>query len=120
MEALNETHVPNLFLVSCGNLIPNPSELLGSSRMMDFFHEVRERFDVIFFDTPPLATVTDATVLGSQVDGVAVVLRSGKTDFREAQKSIEYLENVSANIIGVILNGAQVEASKYKYSYYHY
>ncbi len=120
MEALNETHVPNLFLVSCGNLIPNPSELLGSSRMMDFFHEVRERFDVIFFDTPPLATVTDATVLGSQVDGVAVVLRSGKTDFRVAQKGIEYLENVSANIIGVILNGVQVEASKYKYSYYHY
>ncbi len=120
MEALNETHVPNLFLVSCGNLIPNPSELLGSSRMMDFFHEVRERFDVIFFDTPPLGTVTDATVLGSQVDGVAIVLRSGKTDFREAQKSIELLENVSANIIGVILNGLEVESSRYKYSYYHY
>jgi tyrosine-protein kinase Etk/Wzc len=120
MEALNETHVPNLFLVSCGNLIPNPSELLGSSRMMDFFHEVRERFDVIFFDTPPLGTVTDATVVGSQVDGVAIVLRSGKTDFREAQKSIELLENVSANIIGVILNGLEVEASRYKYSYYHY
>ncbi len=120
MESLNETHVPNLFLVSCGHLIPNPSELLGSVRMMDFFHEVRERFDVVFFDTPPLATVTDAAVIGSQVDGVAVVLRSGKTDFREAQKSMELLENVSANIIGVILNGARVEASRYKYSYYHY
>ncbi len=120
MEALNETHIPNLFLVSCGNLIPNPSELLGSSRMMDFFHEVRERFDVIFLDTPPLATVTDATVIGSQVDGVAIVLRSGKTDFREAQRSMELLENVSANVIGVILNGAPVEASRYKYSYYHY
>ncbi len=120
MEALNETHVPNLFLVSCGNLIPNPSELLGSSRMMDFFHEVRERFDVIFFDTPPIATVTDATVLGSQVDGVAVVLRAGKTDFREAQRSMELLDNVSANIIGVILNGIKVETSRYKYSYYHY
>ena len=120
METLNETHVPNLFLISCGNLIPNPSELLGSSRMMDFMHEARERFDVIFFDTPPLSTVTDATVLGSQVDGVAIVLRAGKTDFREAQKSLDLLDNVSANIIGVILNGAQMETSRYKYSYYHY
>jgi tyrosine-protein kinase Etk/Wzc len=120
MEIINETHIPNLYLISCGSLIPNPSELLGSLRMRSFMEIARDKFDIIFFDSPPLNRVTDAAVLGCQVDSVILVLRSETTDLKEAKKSIEHLETVSANILGVILNGVRDDVKKDKYSYYHY
>jgi tyrosine-protein kinase Etk/Wzc len=120
IEIINETHIPNLFLISCGSLIPNPSELLGSLRMRSFLEMAQSKFDIIFLDSPPLNRVTDAAVLGCQVDSVILVLRSEETDVKEARRSIEHLENVSANIMGVILNGVRDEKKQDKYSYYHY
>jgi len=120
IEIINETHIPNLFLISCGSLIPNPSELLGSLRMRSFLEMAQSKFDIIFLDSPPLNRVTDAAVLGCQVDSVILVLRSEETDVKEARRSIEHLENVSANIMGVILNGVKDEKKQDKYSYYHY
>ena len=120
IEVINETHIPNLFLISCGSLIPNPSELLGSLRMRTFLELAREKFDIIFFDSPPLNRVTDAAVLGCQVDSVILVLRSDETDVKEAKRSIEHLQNVSAHIIGVILNGVRDDVKHDRYSYYHY
>ena len=80
----------------------------------------QDKFDIIFFDSPPLNRVTDAAVLGCQVDSVILVVRSEGTDLKEAKRSIEHLENVSARIMGVILNGAKDDVKKDKYSYYHY
>ncbi|MFQ6104149.1 MAG: GumC family protein [Candidatus Glassbacteria bacterium] len=120
IEIINETHIPNLFLISCGSLIPNPSELLGSLRMRSFLEMAQDKFDIIFFDSPPLNRVTDAAVLGCQVDSVILVVRSEETDLKEAKRSIENLENVSARIMGVILNGVRDDVKKDKYSYYHY
>jgi tyrosine-protein kinase Etk/Wzc len=120
MEIINETHIPNLYLISCGSLIPNPSELLGSLRMRSFLELARDKFDIIFFDSPPLNRVTDAAVLGCQVDSVIIVLRAEATDVKEAKKSIEHLETVSASILGVILNGVRDDVKKDRYSYYHY
>jgi len=120
IEIINETHIPNLFLISCGSLIPNPSELLGSLRMRSFLEMAQDKFDIIFLDSPPLNRVTDAAVLGCQVDSVILVIRSEETDVKEARRSIEHLENVSASIMGVILNGVRDDVKKDKYSYYHY
>ncbi len=120
IEIINETHIPNLFLISCGSLIPNPSELLGSLRMRSFLEMAKGKFDIIFFDSPPLNRVTDAAVLGCQVDSVILVIRAETTDLKEARRSVEHLENVSANIMGVILNGVRDDVKRDKYSYYHY
>lgn len=120
MEIINETHIPNLYLISCGSLIPNPSELLGSLKMRSFLEIAGDKFDIIFFDSPPLNRVTDAAVLGCQVDSVILVVKSEATDLKEAKKSIEHLDNVSANILGVILNAVRDDVKKDKYSYYHY
>lgn len=119
-ETLHETHIPNLSVISCGSLIPNPSELLGSVQLRRFLDEMRRRFDLIIFDTPPLNAATDAVVLGTQVDGVVIVVRSGKTNKEVARQKMELFKNVHAKIIGVILNGTTVDLAHEGYSYYHY
>jgi tyrosine-protein kinase Etk/Wzc len=119
-EIIHETHIPNLSVISCGSLIPNPSELLGSVQLRRFLDEMRRRFDLIIFDTPPLNAATDAVVLGTQVDGVVIVVRSGKTRKEVARQKLELFKNVHAKIIGVILNGTAVDLAHEGYSYYHY
>jgi capsular exopolysaccharide synthesis family protein len=119
-EIIHETHIPNLSVISCGSLVPNPSELLGSFQMRRFLDEMRRRFDVIIFDTPPLNAATDAVVLGTQVDGVSIVVRAGKTNREVARQKLELFHNLEAKIIGVILNGTTVDLAHEGYSYYHY
>jgi len=119
-SVLNETFIPNLNLISCGSMIPNPSEILGSNKMKKFIEGITERFDFVVFDTPPLLAASDALILGTLVNGVAVVVRAGKTNREEVQRKLELFHNVQANVIGVVLNGAGVEVAHEGYSYYNY
>ncbi len=119
-EVLKETYIPNLSLITCGSLIPNPSELLGSGKMKNFIKNLREHFDHIIFDTCPLNAATDAVVLGSFVEGVAVIVRANETDRDSINNKISLFNKVHANVIGVILNCAGVELAHEGYSYYRY
>jgi len=119
-EVAQETHVPNLYMVSCGSMVPNPSELLGSMRLKRFIDEAKRRFDFIMFDTPPLNAATDAVVLGTQVDGLLVIVRAEVTNRNVAKKKLELFENVPVNIIGAVLNGSEQDLAHEGYSYYHY
>lgn len=114
------THIPNLSLISCGQLLPNPSELLGSIQMKRFLADTKRKFNFIVFDAPPLDAATDAVVLGTLVDAVVVVIRAGKTNRTLAKERLEILKTVPANLIGVIINGTQEALLKNYYSYYHY
>ncbi len=120
VELINETHIPNLSLISCGSLIPNPSELLGSHQMRRFLDEVRRRFDIIIFDTPPLNAATDAVVMGTQVDATVIVIRAAKTNRDVARQKLELYKHVPAKVIGVVLNGTTPDLAHEGYSYYHY
>ena len=117
---INETLTPNLSLISCGSLLPNPSELLGSHQMQRFMDEARRKFDIIIFDSPPLNAATDAIVIGTQVDAVVLVIRSGVTDRNVAKQKLEMFKNVPARLLGVVLNGTTAEFGHDGYSYYHY
>jgi len=119
-RVVNETYVPNLSLITCGSLIPNPSELLGSNRMRRFVDGISKRFNFIIFDTPPLNAATDAVVLGTLVDGVAVLIRVGKTNRENIRTKLELFQNVQSKVVGVILNCAGVEVAHEGYSYYAY
>ncbi|MFH1942209.1 MAG: polysaccharide biosynthesis tyrosine autokinase [bacterium] len=119
-DVLYETYVPNLTLITCGSLIPNPSELLGSFRMKRFIEGITKRFDFVIFDSPPLIAATDTVILGTLVDGIAVLIRAGKTNRDEVQRKLEIIRNVQANIVGAILNCAGVEVAHDGYSYYRY
>ncbi len=119
-DILNETYVPNLSLISCGAMIPNPSELLGSKSMQRFVEGISKRFDFVIFDTPPLYAASDAVILGSLVDGVAILVRSGITNRERVQRKMELFRNVKIRTLGVILNCAGVEVAHDGYSYYAY
>lgn len=119
-DILNETYVPNLSLISCGAMIPNPSELLGSKSMQRFVEGISKRFDFVIFDTPPLYAASDAVILGSLVDGVAILVRSGITNRERVQRKMELFQNVKIRTLGVILNCAGVEVAHDGYSYYAY
>ena len=119
-KVLNETYVPNLYLITCGSMIPNPSELLGSVKMKRFIEGITKRFDFVIFDSPPLVAATDAVVLGTLVNGVGMLIRAGKTNRQDVTRKLELFHNVQATVIGVILNGAGIEIAHEGYSYYSY
>jgi len=119
-NVLNETYIPNLTLITCGSLLPNPSELLGSDRMSRFIESVSQRFDFVIFDTPPLMAATDAIILSTLVDGFAMLVRSGMTNRDDVKRKLELFHNLQANVLGVILNCAGVDVAHEGYSYYRY
>jgi capsular exopolysaccharide synthesis family protein len=109
----------NLFVLPCGTIPPNPSEMLGSKRMEMFINDVSKLFDLVLFDTPPVGIVTDAAVLASKVDATIMVISydNVKMDFVRHAKSL--LDNVDANIIGVVFNGVPTKGKGYKGEYYY-
>lgn len=117
---INETYIPNLSVISCGSLLPNPSELLGSLQMKRFLEQALRRFEVVIFDSPPLNAATDAVVIGTQVDGIVIVIRAGMTNRDVVKQKIEMFHNVPATILGAVLNGAETNLAHEGYSYYHY
>lgn len=121
-DAIFETDMDNLYLMPCGTLPPNPSELLGSKAMKECINELKNRFDIILFDSPPIIAVTDAAILSSEVDGVILVVKAGKTDRNAVIKSYEILRNISNHTLGALLNVVDVEGvyGSYYYYYYHY
>ncbi|MBC8159966.1 MAG: CpsD/CapB family tyrosine-protein kinase [Roseiflexaceae bacterium] len=112
---LHATEVPGLMLLTSGPLPPRPADILGSRRMEQLIARLRGEADVILFDTPPVVAVTDAAVLATRVDGVLLVLQAHKTSRERARQARQILEKVKANIIGVVLNGADAEQG---YGYY--
>lgn len=116
-----QTDVDNLYLVPCGVVPPNPSELLGSEKMKEFIEYLKLNYDFIIFDTPPLVAVTDALILANQVDGVLLVASAGKTEIDVIDKAREMIHRVGGNVIGVLLNNFDASATYGTYyRYYRY
>ncbi|MDW8108302.1 MAG: polysaccharide biosynthesis tyrosine autokinase [Candidatus Kryptonium sp.] len=116
-----QTDVDNLYLVPCGVVPPNPSELLGSEKMKEFIEYLKLNYDFIIFDTPPLVAVTDALILANQVDGVLLVASAGKTEIDVVDKAREMIHRVGGNVIGVLLNNFDASATYGTYyRYYRY
>ena len=119
-DAIIETPVKGLHLLPVGPIPPNPSELIGSKTMERFISSLKEKFEIIVIDTPPLTAVTDALVLSQFVDGVMLVTRTGITPRQVVKTSLEQLQAVKANILGVVLNGVNTGKDSYYYSQYYY
>jgi non-specific protein-tyrosine kinase len=118
---LQATGVDNLQILTSGPLPPNPSELLGSQRMQNLLEQLLEHADIVLFDTPPSLPVTDAAVLATQTDGVLIVTDSGRTRRNTARDTVERLQTVGANTLGVALNRLKPGRSgAYYYYYYEY
>jgi len=111
---LQQTSVPGLQLLSSGPLPPRPADILGSRRMGEILHSLRDIADVIIIDTPPVLAVSDTVVLAPRVDGVLLVMQAGRTRREHARQARTVLDKAKANIVGVVLNGAELtQASGY-------
>lgn len=112
---LQETPVPNLWLLTSGTIPPNPAELVASRRMSEVIAALQQRADIVLFDAPPVIAVTDAAVLSTKVDAVLLVISAGKTKRDHAKKAKALLEKVNARLIGTVLNNVKGETALYQY-----
>ncbi len=119
-DIIKKSDIPNLNIIPAGPLPPNPSELLSSKRMKDFIDNATERFDIVIFDTAPLITVTDTTILSAVANGTVLVIRSGKTSFDLARRATKLLTDANSRILGTVLNGMDTKKEGYKYLYPYY
>ncbi|ARK32465.1 CpsD/CapB family tyrosine-protein kinase [Halalkalibacter krulwichiae] len=116
-QAIQETKIENLSLLTCGPIPPNPAELLNSRMMGLILERAQEMFDVIILDSPPVMAVTDAQILSSKCDGTVLVVSSGKTEREGVKKAKELLQKANAHILGAVLNNKEIEAGNYYYYY---
>ena len=119
-DCVHCTEVKNLHILTCGPIPPNPSEILSSNRMKEFITSLKEYYDYIFIDTPPIGIVTDAGIISTYSDGCIFVVGSKQCDIEMAKYAKERLEKVGANIIGAVLNKFEAEGSSYNYYNYYY
>lgn len=111
------TNVAGLYVLPSGPIPPNPSELLGSKKMQQILEKLREQYDYILLDTPPLMPVTDAAVAAAAADGVILLVSAGAIAPSVAKEAKQILTKAQANIIGVILNKVELE---HTHGYYYY
>ncbi len=116
---LQPSPISGVTLLTSGPIPPNPAEILGSGRMTQLLADLASRFDMVIVDSPPTLAVTDAAVLAPKVDGVLLVVRSGKADRQAVKRALSALETVKANVLGVTLSAVESEGRD-GYYYYHY
>lgn len=109
----------NLYVLTSGQIPPNPSELLGSETMANLISRLEHAFDTVIIDAPPLLPVTDAAVLSQHVGGVVIVVGVQKVRQHDLEKSLKALEMVGSSVLGIVLNRLPTKGpDAYSYSYY--
>jgi len=109
-EAIQATEVENLWMIPVGSTPHNPSELLTSPRLGELLDSLRDQYDFVLVDTPPLLAVTDPSAVAARVDGVLVTLRITKKARPNGVRAIGMLNSLGANLIGIVVNGAGGES----------
>ena len=118
MDALKETDIEKLKIITSGPIPPNPADLLSAVSMDDIIEELKKEFDLILFDAPPVLSVTDAQILANKSEGTILVISAGSSDKNSVLKAKELLSASKAKIIGTVLNNYKLEKDHYYYQYY--
>jgi capsular exopolysaccharide synthesis family protein len=112
------------YIMPAGDIPPNPSELLGSKRMEQTLNQLREGFDYIIIDLPPVNIVSDALSIASLITGMIVVIREEYTEKKELERCFRQLKLSNVNLLGCVMNEAKSGGGSYgkyrKYRYYRY
>jgi capsular exopolysaccharide synthesis family protein len=119
-EMVRSTEIPNLYFLSAGSVPPNPTELLNSAKMMDTMAQLKEHYEYIVIDSPPVLPVSDSLLLAKMTDGVVIVADGGATPRHQVKAACARLEYARAKILGTILNKIKVNGPDYHYYYYHH
>lgn len=121
-EIIRPTAYTNLFVVPSGVTPSDPLEIMFSDKMKAFINFLKQQFDFVLFDSPPVLAVSDALVLGKQVDGLIMVVRAGQTPLNALKQARNKVEDHKINCLGVIINGVSLleQEGYYARQYYHY
>jgi polysaccharide biosynthesis transport protein len=116
-KVIYPTLVPNLSIIPCGTVPPNPAEMIASQRMTDLIRKLESKYDLVLIDSPPVNVVTDAMLFANKVGHVLLVIKFAATNWRVAGDALANLRRSKINILGAILNGV-ILGRGYGY-YYH-
>lgn len=116
-EFVQETLTENLQILTAGPIPPNPAEILMTTAFSHFIEIVKQDYDMVFFDAPPIAVVTDAAIISTKVDGIVYIVKTGEVDRKQLQHAAALLKQVKANVIGYVLNGVKEDSENYYYYY---
>ncbi len=119
-SAIRKTPIENLWIISCGRVPPNPSELIGSERMQKLMAQLGRDFDLVICDAPSILVVTDPVLLATNVDTVVVVVSANNARRETVIRANKLLQAANAHIAGVVLNGLEATRRHYYYYYYYY
>lgn len=119
-EVIYETNINKLHAIFTGASVPNPSELLGKHRFETLIQTMREAYDYIVIDCPPLGSVIDAAIVARHCDGAVIVVEAGNVSYHIVQKVKEQLDKSGCQILGVILNKVEMSSKGYGYGYGKY
>jgi len=115
---LKTTETPNLDILTCGPIPPNPPELFGTDRFKALLEQLKSEYDWVLLDCPPVASLSDTRILASLVDMVAFVIRHRQNDRELIRRCVESVREVNASVVGAILNDVDVSRSHYRDYYY--
>jgi succinoglycan biosynthesis transport protein ExoP len=118
-ESVHKTTVPGLWVMPAGMHPPNPAELLGSRRFVEFMGTLAQPFDWVIFDTPPVLAVTDSAIVAHRATGVLFVVGAEMTSRHAAQRALEQLAGARAKFVGAVLNRVDLQHNAYYYSRYY-
>ena len=119
-EAIYQTNIENLDVMFAGPYSPNPAELLEEELCGEMFRELREEYDYIIVDTPPMANLIDGAIVARHCDGAVMVIESGAISYHLEQKVKNQLEKTGCRILGVVLNKVDLHSEKYYGKYGKY
>ena len=116
-DAIIKTYVPNLSILTSGPIPPNPAELLDSKAMGKVMEEIKDMYDYVIIDTPPILAVTDPQIMANKCDGVVFVLASGKTHKDRSIRAKDLLEKAKSQLLGVVVNRMDNKENGYYQAY---
>ncbi len=118
-DCIQATEIDNLYVLPAGNIPPNPSELLESTKTKELLNELKRIFDVVIFDGAPCLLVTDATIISRIVDSTILVASYKTTKIDELKDAKRRIEAIGGHVAGVVLNRTKLTKKKYENSYYY-
>ncbi|WKA50060.1 CpsD/CapB family tyrosine-protein kinase [Planococcus liqunii] len=118
-DCVKRSGITGLDLLLCGQIPPNPAELLSSPVLDDLLEEMKARYDLIIIDSPPLLAVTDSKILANKCDATVLVVNTGKTEKDSVKKARDALVTSKAFILGVVMNNYELTKENYYYHNYN-
>ena len=108
-------HAPNMDVICCGDLPPNPSELLGSNKMGQLLEQLRKQYHYIVVDLPPVTVVSDGLAMAKFLDGIVVVVREDVSDRKLLAEAMRQIRMVGIRVLGFVYRPTEISAKRYRY-----